>query len=56
MGRAVLAADPWYPALFRPEPAVTQAIKRDALYRRRRFPRDVIETCVRWYLIYSLTA
>jgi hypothetical protein len=35
--------------------AVTQPIERDAIYRRRRFPRDVIETCVRWYLTYRLS-
>ena len=35
--------------------AVTQPIERDAVYRRRRFPRDVIETCVRWYLTYRLS-
>jgi transposase-like protein len=40
---------------FRLEPAVTQPIERDAIYRRRRFPRDVIETCVRWYLTYRLS-
>jgi hypothetical protein len=34
---------------------VTQPIERDSLYRRRRFPRDVIETCVRWYLTYRLS-
>jgi transposase-like protein len=34
---------------------VTQPIGRDAIYRRRRFPRDVIETCVRWYLTYRLS-
>jgi transposase-like protein len=34
---------------------VTQPIERDASYRRRRFPRDVIETCVRWYLTYRLS-
>ena len=33
---------------------MTQPIARDAIYRRRRFPRDVIETCVRWYLTYRL--
>jgi hypothetical protein len=54
-GSGALAADPWYPALFRLEPAVTQPIERDAVYRRRRFPRDVIETCVRWYLTYRLS-
>jgi transposase-like protein len=34
---------------------VTQPIEREAIYRRRRFPRDVIETCVRWYLTYRLS-
>ena len=34
---------------------MTQRIERDAIYRRRRFPRDVIETCVRWYLTYRLS-
>jgi transposase-like protein len=34
---------------------VTQPIERDPIYRRRRFPRDVIETCVRWYLTYRLS-
>jgi hypothetical protein len=40
---------------FHLEPAVTQPIERDAIYRHRRFPRDVIETCVRWYLTYRLS-
>jgi transposase-like protein len=34
---------------------VTQPIERDAIYRRRRSSRDVIETCVRWYLTYRLS-
>jgi len=34
---------------------VTQPLERDAIYRRRRFPREVIETCVRWYLTYRLS-
>lgn len=34
---------------------MTQPIERDAIYRRRRFPRDVIETRVRWYLTYRLS-
>jgi transposase-like protein len=34
---------------------VTQPIGRDAIYRRRRFSRDVIETGVRWYLTYRLS-
>ena len=37
------------------EPILTQAIEGDAIYRRRRFPREVIETCVRWYLTYRLS-
>src|SRR2546422_6828806 len=40
---------------FYPEPTAIQPIERDAIYRRRRFPRDVIETCVRWYLTYRLS-
>ena len=27
---------------------VTEPIERDAIYRRRRFSRETIETCVRW--------
>ena len=38
-----------------PELAATQPIERDATYRRRRFPREVIEGCVRWYLTYRLS-
>ena len=34
---------------------MTQPNDRDAIYWRRRFPRDVIETCVRWYLTYRLS-
>ena len=34
---------------------MTQPIDRDAIYRRRRFPRGVIEGCVRWYLTYRLS-
>ena len=34
---------------------MTQPIERDAIYRRRRFPREVIEGCVRWYLTYRLS-
>jgi len=48
-GRAVISRG------FRLEPTVTQPIEREAIYRRRRFPRDVIETCVRWYLTYRLS-
>ncbi len=34
---------------------MTQPIERDVIYRRRRFPREVIEGCVRWYLTYRLS-
>ncbi|HEX5461493.1 MAG TPA: IS6 family transposase [Steroidobacteraceae bacterium] len=34
---------------------MTQPIERDAIYRRRRFPREVIKGCVRWYLTYRLS-
>lgn len=34
---------------------MTQPIERDAIYRRRRFPRETIEVCVRWYLTYRLS-
>src|SRR5687768_18587013 len=32
-----------------------RAIPRDAIYRGRRFPVDVIEVCVRWYITYRLS-
>jgi len=38
-----------------PELAVTQPIECDAIYRRRRPPREVNEGCVRWYLTYRLS-
>ena len=34
---------------------MTQPIEREAIYRRRRFPREVIEGCVRWYLTCRLS-
>ena len=34
---------------------MTQPIERDAIYRRRRFAREVIEGCARWYLTYRLS-
>ncbi len=40
---------------LRPELDVTQPIERDAIYPRRRFPREIIEACVRWYLTYRLS-
>lgn len=30
-------------------------MERDAIYRRRRFPREVIEGRVRWHLTYRLS-
>jgi len=32
-----------------------RARSRDPIYRQRRFPAEVIETCVRWYLTYRLS-
>lgn len=32
-----------------------QRIERDATYRHHRFPGEVIETCVRWYVTYRLS-
>jgi transposase-like protein len=55
MGSGALAAERWYPGYFAWSRTVTQAIERDAIYRRRRFPREVIEGCVRWYLTYRLS-
>lgn len=34
---------------------MTKAITRDPIYRRRRFPPEVIELCVRWYITYRLS-
>ncbi len=34
---------------------MTQAISRDAIYRRRRFQSETIELCVRWYITYRLS-
>jgi len=28
---------------------------RDPIYRQRRFPAEIIETCVRWYITYRLS-
>jgi transposase-like protein len=28
---------------------------RDPIYRGRRFPHDIIELCVRWYITYRLS-
>jgi transposase-like protein len=32
-----------------------KAQERDPIYRHRRFPAEVIETCVRWYITYRLS-
>ena len=34
---------------------MTKAISRDSIYRRRRYPPEVIELCVRWYITYRLS-
>lgn len=34
---------------------MTEAISRDPIYRRRRYPPEVIELCVRWYITYRLS-
>jgi len=34
---------------------MTQALRRDAIYRHRRFSPEIIETCVRWYITYRLS-
>ena len=34
---------------------MTQPIARDPIYRRRRFEREIIELCVRWYVTYRLS-
>jgi len=37
------------------EPVMTKPIARDAIYRRRRFEAEIIESCVRWYITYRLS-
>lgn len=34
---------------------MTKALPRDPVYRRRRFPPETIELCVRWYITYRLS-
>ena len=34
---------------------MTKPIARDPVYRRRRFDREIIELCVRWYVTYKLS-
>jgi hypothetical protein len=50
-----LTGEWWYPGLFPWSRIVTQPIERDAIYRRRRLPREVIGGCVRWYQTYRLS-
>jgi transposase-like protein len=54
-GSGALTGEAWNPGRFAWSRTVTQPIERDAIYRHRRFPREVIETCVRWYLTYHLS-
>jgi transposase-like protein len=35
--------------------AHAESQERDPIYRQRRFPAEVIETCVRWYITYRLS-
>lgn len=34
---------------------MTRAVRRDPIYRHRRFSPEIIETCVRWYITYRLS-
>lgn len=34
---------------------MTKAVVRDPIYRGRRFPAEIIELCVRWYITYRLS-
>ena len=34
---------------------MTRALRRDPIYRHRRFSSEIIETCVRWYITYRLS-
>jgi transposase-like protein len=34
---------------------MTEAIASDLIYRRRRYPPEVIALCVRWYITYRLS-
>ena len=34
---------------------MTPALRRDPIYRHRRFSSEIIETCVRWYITYRLS-
>jgi hypothetical protein len=35
--------------------SMTRAVRRDPIYRHRRFSPEIIETCVRWYVTYRLS-
>lgn len=37
------------------ETGLPRAASRDPIYYRRRYPAEVIELCVRWYLTYRLS-
>ena len=34
---------------------MSKPMDRDPIYRRRRFDRQIIDLCVRWYLTYRLS-
>ena len=34
---------------------MTRAVRRDPIYRHRRFSPEIIETCVRWYITYRMS-
>ena len=34
---------------------MTRAVRRDPIYRHRRFSPEIIETCVRWHINYGLS-
>ena len=34
---------------------MTRRLLRDPIYRRRQFPAETIEQCVRWYITYRLS-
>jgi len=40
---------------LRKELPMSKPIDRDPIYRRRRFDRQIIDLCVRWYLTYRLS-
>ena len=38
---------------LRKELPMSKPMDRDPIYRRRRFDRQIIDLCVRWYLTYG---